>query len=133
MLAQHPPYPDLRNSRETNRNLGDTYGHTRSNNAQPFTSRKSETGQWPTLKDHLVAASGEFVGKTLFLFAFGGTQVASGEQEQTHRHKTSSLHRTKLWLLPRRQRMGILPYWRRSIQPSCEPVFRIYREGFYLC
>jgi hypothetical protein len=77
MPAQYLPYSVSRNSRETHRNWGDTYSHTRSNNARPFTSQKSETGQWPTLKGHLVVTSGEFVRTTLFLFAFDGTQVAS--------------------------------------------------------
>src|SRR3954465_1906111 len=77
MPAQYPPYSISRNSRETHGNRGDTHQHTRPNNARPFSSRESETGRWPTLKRHLVAASGEFVGTTLFLFfAFGGTQVA---------------------------------------------------------
>jgi hypothetical protein len=78
MPAQYPPYSVSRNSRESHRNSGSPHRHTRRTNARPFTSRETETGKWPTLKGHLVAASGEFVGTTMFLFfAFGGTQVAS--------------------------------------------------------
>ena len=91
MPQQYPPYSVSRNSRDSHhshhsnhnnhnhdeRNATSPRRHTR-NNPRPFASEQPNSGRWPALKGHMVAASGEFIGTTMFLFfAFGGTQVAS--------------------------------------------------------
>ena len=70
MPSHYPPYSVERKSHSGRRR------HPR-NNPRPFAREQNNSGRWPKLRTHFVAAGGEFAGTTMFLFfAFGGTQVA---------------------------------------------------------